>query len=304
MPDACNISASGRAEEELVQSQGHVISDEEMKDLLSEELNWLLFGASDEEFDASMLEGVLDALDELDPLPEDEPLDTEAGLRRLHERLAAQSSAEGKPVAGSSIISSEIHRVNRGSAWKILLVAAILALFFAAPVQGNLNLFKLLTGRTSEVFHIGAADVKYAQITKRPLAEDETRYYESVQDMLDAFGITAPLFPTWVPERFENPDICALSTPSGIHLYINYSTSNDIFLMMQASEIDATYSQKIESNQIDGQIIKINNTNYYLIADINAEKATWQNGTLDCFMHGSVSEEEMQQMITSIYGGF
>ena len=35
MPDTRNISAGDRAGAELVQSQGHVISDEEMKELLS-----------------------------------------------------------------------------------------------------------------------------------------------------------------------------------------------------------------------------------------------------------------------------
>ena len=102
MPDTRNISASDSAGAELVQSQGHVISDEEMKELLSEELDWLIFGASDDEFDADMLNGVLNALDKLDPLPEDEPLDTEAGLRCLHERLAAQRSGEYAPVADNN----------------------------------------------------------------------------------------------------------------------------------------------------------------------------------------------------------
>ena len=302
MPDACNISASDRTEEELVQSQGHVISDEEMKDLLSEELNWLLFGASDEEFDASMLEGVLDALDELDPLPEDEPLDTEAGLRRLHERLAEQATAEDKPVADNNSISSETHRTKKGTIWKVLLVAAILALIFAVPVQGNLNLFKLLTGQTSEVFHTGAADVKYAQITKRPLAEGETRYYETVQDMLSDFGVTAPLFPTWIPERFEISDIYATHAEQGVRFYISLS-STDGHLLMQASEINSDYTRKIESNQLDSQTLKLYGINYYLVSDVSAEKATWQNGTLDCRISGAVSADELNQMVLSIYGG-
>lgn len=302
MPDTRNISASDSAGAELVQSQGHVISDEEMKELLSEELDWLIFGASDDEFDADMLNGVLNALDEFDPLPEDDPLDTEAGLRRLHERLAAQSSGENAPVADNNSISSETHRTKKGTIWKILLVAAILALIFAVPVQGNLNLFKLLTGQTSEVFHTGATDVKYAQITKRPLERNETRYYNTVQDMLDDFGVTVPLFPTWVPERFEMSDIYATYIELGIRFYISFS-SIDGYLLMQASEISPDYYNKIESSQLDYQTLKIHGINYYFVSDVNAEKVTWQNGTIDCQLYGTVSSEELQQMIISIYKG-
>ena len=67
---------------------------EEIKRLLKEELDYLVFYKPDfSERDVDDLNIVLDALDELDPLPDVPALDTEEGLRRLHEALEATNNA-------------------------------------------------------------------------------------------------------------------------------------------------------------------------------------------------------------------
>ena len=113
MSDARKESTHDRVEDEPVQSQWHDISDEEMKQRLSDELEDLLANATETDLDTDKLEGLLAALDELDPMPETEALDVEAGLRRLHERLAEQESAGDKTVASQSGISSQTHRTKR-----------------------------------------------------------------------------------------------------------------------------------------------------------------------------------------------
>lgn len=302
MSDTRKDPALGRAGEEQVQSNGQFISDEEMKQRLSDELDELLENATETDLDVDKLDGLLAALDELDPLPKTEALDTEAGLRRLHARLAEQASAGDEPAESVSSISSETHRTHTRTVWRLLLVAAILVLMLAMPVQGGRNLFKLLIGQTSEVFRTGSSDVQYAQITKQPLELKETRYYDSVPDMLDDFGVTAPLFPTWIPDRFTEPEICASRSAAGNGFYVDFR-AEDGFLLMQATEIFSAYSRKIESNQLEGQIILLNGIDYYLVSDVNTEKASWQNGTLDCIIYGTVTQDEMQKMIRSIYGG-
>jgi len=302
MSDTRKDPALGRAGEEQVQSNGQFISDEEMKQRLSDELDELLENATETDLDVDKLDGLLAALDELDPLPKTEALDTEAGLRRLHARLAEQASAGDEPAESVSSISSETHRTHTRTVWRLLLVAAILVLMLAMPVQGGRNLFKLLIGQTSEVFRTGSSDVQYAQITKQPLELKETRYYDSVPDMLDDFGVTAPLFPAWIPDRFTEPEICASRSAAGNGFYVDFR-AEDGFLLMQATEIFSAYSRKIESNQLEGQIILLNGIDYYLVSDVNTEKASWQNGTLDCIIYGTVTQDEMQKMIRSIYGG-
>ena len=302
MSDTRKDPALGRAGEEQVQSNGQFISDEEMKQRLSDELDELLENATETGLDVDKLDGLLAALDELDPLPKTEALDTEAGLRRLHARLAEQASAGDEPAESVSSISSETHRTYTRTVWRLLLVAAILVLMLAVPVQGGRNLFKLLIGQTSEVFRTGSSDVQYAQITKQPLELKETRYYDSVPDMLDDFGVTAPLFPAWIPDRFTEPEIYAKCSATGNGFYVDFR-AEDGFLLMQATEIFSSYAREIESSQLDSRTMRLNGIDYYLVSDVNTEKASWQNGTLDCKITGTVSVEEMQQMIASIYGG-
>ena len=67
---------------------------EEMKRLLQEEFDYLVFYKPDfSERDVDDLNIVLDAMDELDPLPDEPALDTEEGLRRLHEALESANNA-------------------------------------------------------------------------------------------------------------------------------------------------------------------------------------------------------------------
>ena len=57
----------------------------------------------------------------------------------------------------------------------------------------------------------------------------------------------------------------------------------------------------IEKDQTAAEMWTYGGIPHYHISDMGLEKATWVNGDIQCVITGSVSPEELQQMIASIY---
>ena len=300
MSDAHKDPMHGRVGDGLVQIQRHADRSDDPIKRLSEELDGLLTHATERDFDAGKLDLILSALDDADPVSDAEAFDAERGLRRFHERLAVRNVDKDDSAARS--FKTSLSQRPKRNARKIALIAAVLIVVLATTAQAfHWDLFGLVARWTSEILHLGTETVEYAQIAQNPLAKDEERAYDSVQDMLDDFGVTAPLVPAWVPERFGEPSISAANLWTGLSLYMAYQTQEG-FLIFQAVEIQPKGVLDVERDSSDMQMSHINGRNYYFFSDVNAEKAVWQNGAFECRVSGSVTREEMKQIVSSING--
>ena len=182
----------------------------------------------------------------------------------------------------------------------------MLVLLFATSAQAfHFNVFDLFARWTSEIFHLDNRPAAVAQVTRNPLVDREERTYDSVEDMLSEFGITAPLFPTWVPERFTSPEISAANIESGLRLYISYTgDGTGAFLKIKANQIHPTNVKDIEKDPSVTVSKQINSTHYYFMSDVEGrEKVIWQNGEFECNITGTITRDEMEQIISSIEKG-
>ena len=301
MSDARKELPFGRGDSDLEQILRHTDPNTDSTDRLTDELIDLLDNASETEFDGERFDSLLGALDKDDPLPDPDAFDAKKGLERFYERHPDVFDADRESAATSSISSS---RPNHRRLPKLLLIAAVLVLLVASSAQAfHFNVFDLFARWTSEIFHLDNRPAAVAQVTRNPLAKNEERTYDSVEDMLSEFGITAPLFPTWVPEQVSDPEISATYTNPGLRLYISYG-DNESFLMIKANQIHPTNAKDIEKDPSVTVSKKINSTNYYFMSDVDgAEKVIWQNGEFECRITGTVTRDEMEQIISSIEKG-
>ena len=299
MSDTCKNSAQGRTGDGWNQIQRH--EDAERVKTLSSELENYLNSATEEVGDMDKLDGILSELEKVSPLLDGDAFDAERGLERFHERLAAREAAEGESPAEKDIISSSLRRSKKRTISRVLLIAAVLTLTLATTAQAFrvVDIFDLFARWSAEVFGFQTDKVEYAEIMKRPLAIGETREYDSVQEMMNDFGITAPLFPTWVPERFGEPTVYAKNIGKRICFLVDYNTE-DCHFHYRANEIIQDL-QDTEKNAHDSESKRINGTTFYFMSDINAEKVAWHNGQLECLAYGTVSRDELKQIIYSIY---
>ena len=301
MSDAHKAPVGGRAGDAMEQIHSHLKYDSnEQTEHLRDELADLLFQLNDESFDDTRLEALLDALDQADPLPE--LPDTKESLNAFHEKYAplfASAEAASAQNTTSSAFSEKKH--FRRPFLKILPIAAALVLLFGSvSAQAfGFDLFGALARWTAEIFHIGSDEVPHAAITLRPLAEGESANYNSLQEAAEAFGITEPMVPTWVPERFELMHVTATNRKERILIYGDYVSGED-FLQIRYNEIEPN-SNTVEKEDNPVNYYSSGNVEHYLVSDLGWTKAIWQNGSLECCIAGNTSEQEMMDMIDSVY---
>ena len=262
----------------------------------------LLDQVTEEYADIDRIEAVLAALNEVDPLPDPEAFDAQQGLRRFHERLAAREAAKGESAARRSMPSRLHHSVHRFA--RFVLIAATCALITAGiSVQAfRWNFFEVFVRWTSELLHFNEETVPHAHSTKNPLERGEERIYRSVQEMLDDFGVTDPLFPTWIPDRFTELEIKASYTAGGLHLHVTCAHVSE-HLIIEASEVVQDNSWDTVKNSKEADVTTIHGISYYLLSSEAGEKSVWQNGTFECRVYGSVTREEMERIVSSISEG-
>ena len=119
--------------------------------------------------------------------------------------------------------------------------------------------------------------------------------------MLEDFGITAPLLPTWAPERLGTPKVWAKQVSMGLRLYVEYEQGSDS-LMTRCYQITKENLRTVEKDEENVVRYTYGGCSYYIVEDIETTKAIWQNGAFECNIAGTISKEEMKQMIRSIYG--
>lgn len=296
MPEIRKGTAFGRAggDSELIQS--HLRFTEGQKERLQDELADLLLQPSEEDIDSGKLDALLAALDEIDPVPEDEILDTEESLKCFHERYASLFPTVEEPSAEASPEKKHFHF----TAFKFAAVAAALVFVLGTVAQAfGLNLWGAVARWNSDVFRFRSEEVPYATVRFDPLEEGETASYDTLEEAVEAFGITEPVAPTWLPERFTLTGVTATNESSGVLIYADYQCDNGYFQIRynETTDFDLNGLEK----EASVKLYSYNGIEYYLMPDMERWKAYWQNGEFECLIAGTVSEQEIKDIIDSIY---
>lgn len=298
MSEARKESAYGRAGDDSAQIHMHL---NEKKERLQDELANLLFGTPEDELDYNALDALLDELEAAESalgIP-----NTEESFERFQQKYGTViSSVETKPAAISRPSQAEKH--FRHTFFKFIPVAAALILLLGSmSAQAfGLDIFGAIAHWTSEIFQLGGSSTPYAEVTKMPLAEGEEATYDSLQDALNAFGIIVPVAPKWVPERFALISVTAANQPGGAYVYADYEGENGYFQIRYKETHDFNFTS-LEKEDSSVEAYWRRGIKHYFLSDLDRQKAFWKNGELECCMAGTVSKQEMEEIIDSIYEG-
>lgn len=300
MSEARKESAFGRVGDDSEQIQSHLRFTEERKERLQDELADLLLQPSEEDIDSDKLDALLAELDEIDPVPEDEVLDTEESLKRFHKRYASLFSAVEEPSAEASEASPEKKHFHF-TVFKFAVIAAALVFVLGTVAQAfGLNFWGAVARWNADIFRFRSEEVPYATVRFDPLEEGETASYDTLEEAVEAFGITAPVAPTWLPERFTLTGVTAENRAGGILICADYKCDDGYFQVRYTEKTDLDLRGLEKEDGYMG-VYACNKINHYLMLDMERWKAYWQNGELECRMSGSVSEQEIKDIIDSIY---
>ena len=304
---------------------GWYLSDAEMDAMTVEELEaafaLALDSMTEETYDGEVISRYLDALDRKDPMPEYP--DAETSYARFQEKMNSISSDNVDDVPVEPVIRRRrARRVGRVLLVAALSVVVIFGSLFTAQALGA-DVFGTLARWTDDLFSFGniqtdaetgdaafsASDIPVAEIVADigTIGEDgyDTVEYASLQDALDAYGFSdVPLAPTWGPDGYELTkvevyydsasllDFCAYYMKSELPLTVNVALWED-------SSLSYIYSK----DESSGATYESNGIIHYIMSNNDSNIGAWQNGSFECSIMGDISQEEIQEMIDSIYGG-
>lgn len=298
MSDVRKEPAFGSAEDRLGQILGHTIHHKSPDKQFQDQLASLLFQREDEEIDSEALSELLEQLDEVSPLPAE--LDVEESLKNFHQRYAPVFDA-----VKTETVPEKEDPIRKRRSWmalgKIIIIAAALILLLCTTAQAmGLDVFSTIARWTSEVFGLGGQSASFASVQKDPLSEGEEMDFDSMEEAVVAFGIEAPLVPKKIPDRFELVSVTANRWFTGVCLYADYSCE-DGFLHIEYREIPVQNHDSVEKEYGDVAPCIVRGIKHYISSDLQRWKAIWVNGDFECQVYGTVSEQELKDVIDSIY---
>lgn len=273
---------------------------------LTDEYTALLRRAASGDIDLELTRAYLDAMDEKEPISF--ALEETATYERFAEKHAAMLEELDRPVQSMELHASEqqrpVEKRSRGALRRTIPVAAAAALILGTMISAQamgVDVFGKIARWTEETFHFSSVE-QAAVITKYPLAEGERMTFETLEDAVDAFGITAPIVPKRIPDGLSLTGVTALYNASGIEIYAAYEGDGDAELFaVDYREVAAGGETIVEKDASSVGLYERNGIGHYLITDKGCEKAIWQNGELECFMAGMIARQEMREIIDSIY---
>lgn len=267
-------------------------SREEIRRLEDDFFDW--FEAADaEELEDGTLDGFLEELERMDPLPGD--FDPQKSLADFHEKYAALLEPQKE--------EKRQNHISRRVFFAVAAVAAVLASMVTAQAFG-VDIFGFFGRWTDERFTFtSSADEAGYQEQDRSyfLEEGETAEFSSLEEALEAFQINLPLAPHWFPEGFGELKVTGTVMPYGMFIFAN-SEGREQYLMVEYSEFGENGpTVVVEKDGNETIVYETNGMQHYIVMDHDYCKAAWTIDNIQCVIAGPLTVEEMERIIDSIY---
>lgn len=186
-----------------------------------------------------------------------------------------------------------LRKVMRTAAVMAAAVALCLALMVGAQATG-VDVFGALARWTDETFHFEAwsAEPDYCEAL-----------HDTIQEALDAQGISGEFVPTWYPNGFSITNTMTMEDELGVSIRILLSNK-------AGDSIAISIEQYKQKGFVDPQIFEIeaetveeylsNGKTYYIFANKDSITATWSNGIILQKIWGGLTLQEFRTIIGSI----
>ena len=188
----------------------------------------------------------------------------------------------------------------------VVLTAALLAVLLVAGVclAAGILPWKLVINRGQETFElIAQRDSEYG-LGQTGVAH--TGLSEEFDRQLQNYQIEAAL-PRWVPEGFVASNvILPLPEESAVYVSCEFWRGKEEFITLSVEDLFYEMDTIIEIEteyEMNGDEVEVytkNGIDYYIYTNLRTQYAKWRVGSYECTISGTISEDEIKQMIDSI----
>lgn len=188
---------------------------------------------------------------------------------------------------------------------KLILVAAVIAAFSGSVLTAQAlgyDIFGSIARWTSEVFSLGSSAGEIEMASFKTVPDGGPSWtYETLEEALQAFGITEELAPAWIPARFIEggaKEVYA-NNYNGICVGVDYISGSDV-LSYVIYEKDGNESF-IEKEGETPQSFYVGDQLVYCFQNGDIMNVLWENGDVVCHLCANITEDEMMHILQSIF---
>lgn len=203
-------------------------------------------------------------------------------------------------------------RSLRAPARAACAVAAVIALFFSCvgiAEAAGYDAWDAVASWTEDVFADGGRCGNLIVSDPTGHEPDGTGSYPSLQDALDAYGITEPIALTWIPKEYSAEYVVATTTERGVSVFALYMSDEKAHGGETSKGITVTVSfggtASADSQVQSGggsKVYKSGGVEHYIANNAGNLVAAWHQDGYEAFIGGNdLSRADMKRMIRSIY---
>ena len=218
-------------------------------------------------------------------------------FHKYYEEDEVSSITEREPV---------VHKKNSTAPnWvkRLVAAAAIIILIFSGSITAKafgFDLWEIIVKWTQETFHFGYSQNNGVGL-KEPDTEDNIAY-TGLQAALDEFEIENAVVPSWIPDGYIEVDVRTFDTPKQHQFSARYQNGDKIIKIWIADYLD-TDPLQIEQSDSTLEVYEVDGTKYYIFQDNEQLRAAWVVDSLECYISGPISMDEIKKIIDSIEKG-
>ncbi|MGB8455946.1 MAG: DUF4367 domain-containing protein [Anaerocolumna sp.] len=187
------------------------------------------------------------------------------------------------------------HRMIRFACTAAIFVAVLLAGNMTAKAFG-IDLFGTVAMWTKDTFSFSSS-VPHETTSDVQGSSEATK---TLQNILEEYGITSDLIPTWLPDGYSFKSNDIYETPARTSFYAIYNCEEGE-ISVKITSLSKPVRSIIEKDNNEVTVYSVNGIEHYIMTNLKITNVVWTNGTYEGSISGNFSLEEAKKMIDSIY---
>lgn len=185
---------------------------------------------------------------------------------------------------------------------RLIAVAAMIAILVCIPLTASAlrweDIWNAVAKWAKETFSFVSED----QPEGSEPAADDTRQYNSLQELLAETNRATDFVPTWIPDGYKLEDITIDENPMQKVYVARYCKGEEVMMITVRSYIDSD-PEKVEVNEDLLEICEAAGIEYYIFANNGQHRAVWVKDSYECYISGDLTIDEIKTMIDSVGKG-
>ena len=233
--------------------------------------------------------------------------DAECEPERTEHAVSAQANQQPLEVPPKRIVW--FSRVRRTGLVAAIAIACMFAIMVTVQAAG-VDVFGAMARWSKEVFSFGSIPPNSEVIdnlggemgeceTKLPGSEGE---FFSLQEALDAYGITAVHEPSWFPDGYALEELDATNqdnSPFVVLSAVYVDGDNGIGVTLRSYEGEPSVLVEITDAVIE--IVEHNGMTFYVVKNISSYIVAWYDGQFEYYINGSLDGKILWKIAVSMY---